>query len=129
MKAYAARINPATLERLAAQIHNRVVATHRFRDPHFSARDLATLLGTNAQYVAAAVRAKYGVSFPMFIARLRVEDAKRMLDDRQCTLQIADIAAAAGFATRQSFYNAFFRHTGMKPSQYRTGVRIKECKD
>lgn len=129
MKDYATRINPATLDKIAAGLHNHIVATHRYRDPHLTARDLAALLHTNAQYIAAAVSARYGVSFPTFIGRLRVEDAKRMLDDKECTLQISDIAAAAGFATRQSFYNAFFRHTGMKPGEYRSGVRIKECKD
>lgn len=112
-KAYSRRISRKTLAGIARGVRDHVVVGHRYRDTTFTAAALATLLHTNSRYLSAALRLHYGTTFTGLVNRLRVDEACRMLGDRESTLSMADISLLAGFATRQSFYNAFarFRHT------------------
>lgn len=52
-----------------------------------------------------------------FVNDLRVEEAGRMLREREWT--VADVAGRAGFATLTSFHRRFKERMGMTPGQYR----------
>ena len=44
-----------------------------------------------------------------------------MITDKHfADLKMEDIAKATGFANRQCFYSAFYRKSGMTPTEYRT---------
>jgi AraC family transcriptional regulator len=53
-----------------------------------------------------------------FLTRLRVEEAQRLLRDSD--LSVAEIASRCGFASPGAFSTAFLRHTGVRPSTYRS---------
>lgn len=53
-----------------------------------------------------------------YLTRLRVEEAQRLL--RGTDLPIAEIAPRCGFASPGALSTAFLRHTGVRPSAYRT---------
>jgi AraC family transcriptional regulator len=53
-----------------------------------------------------------------FLTKLRVEEAQRLLRDDD--LSVAEIASRCGFASPGAFSTAFLRHTGVRPSTYRT---------
>lgn len=127
-KAYSKRINRATLMQIKKGVHNYVITGHRYRDVTYSARQLAEDMKTNTRYLSAAIRMYYGCNFSELVNRLRIDDAKQMLSDPECSMSMEDLGYSAGFATRQSFYNAFAKYVGMKPKDYRKMVldRLKD---
>lgn len=118
-KAYSKRINRKTLEMIRKGVHNYIIVGRRYRDINYTAKRLAEDIHTNTRYVSAAIRLHYGCNFAELVNKLRVDEAKRMIGDAECTMTIEDISYSAGFANRQSFYTAFTKYVGMTPKEYR----------
>ncbi len=59
---------------------------------------------------------RYDCSVTDLIARIRVQEAQRLLCGRQ---SIGEIAACCGYADIDAFSRAFLRRTGLRPSQWR----------
>lgn len=121
-KAYSKRINRKTLDDIRKGIHNYVIVGRRYRDINYTAKRLAEDIDTNTRYLSAAIRLHYGCNFAELVNRLRVDDAKQMIGNPDCSMSMEDIAYSAGFANRQSFYTAFARYVGIKPTAYRQRI-------
>lgn len=59
---------------------------------------------------------RYDCSVTDLIARIRMQEAQRLLCGRQ---SIGEIAACCGYADLDAFSRAFLRRTGLRPSQWR----------
>jgi transcriptional regulator GlxA family with amidase domain len=57
-----------------------------------------------------------------FVERVRVETARRLLEDT--ALPLDDVARAAGFQSNETFRRAFHRVLGVAPTDYRTRFRV-----
>ncbi len=87
-----------------------------------SVANLAVRLGVHPDYLSRAFRERYGMTIGVYVKRLRVDLAARLLADSAGS--IADIAAAAGFAD-QSHLNKVFRTVlGVSPGKYRRDSRV-----
>ena len=62
-------------------------------------------------------KAAYGVTYVEYLARYRVVQAKRLLNNP--AMSIADVAATVGFNDPSYFTRVFRRITGVSPSTYR----------
>jgi transcriptional regulator GlxA family with amidase domain len=62
-----------------------------------------------------------GVTPATFVERVRVETARRLLEDT--ALPLDDVARAAGFQSHETFRRAFHRVLGVAPTDYRTRFR------
>lgn len=71
----------------------------------------------NPSYFSRLFKEHYGMTLTEFIGRSRLELAERLL--RETLLSAEEIAAQAGFSTRNAFYKAFKEKHGMTPQQYR----------
>lgn len=78
--------------------------------------DVARLANTNRTYASAYFNS-YGVTFYDYINRLRVEQAKILLVDKE--KRIDDIATESGFNSRRSFHRTFTAFEGKTPAEYR----------
>lgn len=121
-KAYSKRINRKTLDQIRKGIHNFIIVGRRYRDINYTAKRLADDMHTNTRYLSAAIRLHYGCNYAELVNKLRVEDAKQMLSEPDCTMTMEDISISSGFANRQSFYTAFGKYVGMKPKEYRQKI-------
>lgn len=118
-KEYSKRINKESLADIQKGIHNYIIAGRRYLRTSYTAKQLAADIGTNTRYLSAAIRKKYDCNYADLVNKMRIEDAKRMLSDKNCTLNIDDIAFSCGFGNRQTFYSAFEKFVGEKPKDYR----------
>lgn len=59
---------------------------------------------------------RYGCSVTDLIARIRVQEAQRLLCEQRT---IGEIAACCGYTDSDAFSRAFLRQTGLRPSQWR----------
>ena len=106
----------AVLERLT-----RVMADQKpHLTPSLTLGDLARLVRVSPHHLSQVLNDAAGTSFHEYLARHRIEEAKRLLSgpDRDA-LRIEDIAERVGYNSKSSFNTTFRRLTGVTPSQYR----------
>lgn len=121
---YLKYVSPAKADDLYEQILNILVVQKRFRDSHYSARQLADDLRTNTRYVSIVLNTRFHANYNTFVNKLRIDFARSVLTDRRYeNLRMEDVAALSGFSNRQSFYTAFNKFAGMSPVEYRKRYR------
>lgn len=118
--AYRSLIRPELADQLYDQILNIVVVQKKYKDPNYSAKDLAKELNTNTRYLSAVVNTRFGMNYSCLINEYRIKDALHYLTDKRYhDLNIEEISTKVGFANRQSFYASFYKNIGMTPKSYR----------
>lgn len=91
-----------------------------FLQSGFSSPDLAQRLGTTVHSLSQAINEGLGKSFFEMTAEYRVEEAKRLLKEKQ-NIKVEEIAEQVGYSSKSSFNTAFKKITGKTPSEYRNG--------
>ena len=100
--------------------HKSVVVEKKYKDPNYSAKDLAKELKTNTRYLSAVVNSRFGMNYSCLLNEYRIKDALHLLvDKRYMDKNVEEISAMVGFANRQSFYAAFYKNVGETPNGYR----------
>jgi YesN/AraC family two-component response regulator len=118
--AYRSLIRPELADELYDKIMSIIVMQKKYKDPNYSAKDLAKELKTNTRYLSAVVNSRFGMNYSCLLNEYRVKDAKHLLTDkRYADLNVEEISTMVGFANRQSFYAAFYKNVGDTPNGYR----------
>lgn len=82
--------------------------------------EMAKAVGMNSSYFSDVFRQKTGTTFTRFLAKLRVEKARRLLENSD--LRISEIAFGCGFRTISQFNRRFKEITGKSPNELRACV-------
>lgn len=105
----------------------RMVEEKHFRNPSLNRKQLADLLGTNENYLAAAIRdVNGGQTVGDFINGFRLDYACQLITDSP-HMTLETVAHESGLVTRSTLFRLFLKKFGMSPSQYRI-EQIKERK-
>lgn len=81
-------------------------------------RELSERLYMHPAYLGQLFIQKFGVGFNEYIHELRIEEAKRLIHETE--LKNHEIAQELGYSNYNYFLQQFQRHTGMKPSEFRS---------
>ncbi len=73
------------------------------------------------RHFARAFRAETGITPARYVERVRIEAARRMLEES--TDPVADVAAACGFGTPETMRRVFIRALKVGPAEYRRRFR------
>ena len=71
----------------------------------------------NPAYLSTIFKENTGVNYSAYLTSVRVERAKRLLE--QLDMNLSQIANAVGYSSTRYFSRTFEQETGMKPSEYR----------
>ena len=126
---YRMMIRAKLAEELYEKILQKIVIEKKYRDPNYSARQLALDLNTNVRYISAVVNLRFQMNYSELVNEQRIREALYLFHDhRYEKLTIDEIGRMVGFNNRQSFYTAFSRVKGMSPGEYRKGegLRVKD---
>lgn len=82
-----------------------------------SLRKVARAVNISANYLSEKFKEVTGTKFVDYIAHVRVERARSLLQNSN--LRISEIAFAVGFQSLSQFNRVFKNLTGLTPSQYR----------
>ncbi|MCQ2066890.1 MAG: helix-turn-helix domain-containing protein [Bacteroidaceae bacterium] len=119
--AYRKLIKPELADELYDRILSVIVAEKKYRDPEYSAQQLAKDLNTNPRYLSAVINSRFGQNYSCLVNEFRIRDAQHMLTDKRYRdMTMEEIGAAVGFSNRQSFYAAFFKFKGIAPHKFRS---------
>ena len=80
-------------------------------------KELSKFLGYSEKYCSEFFQSQMGEPFSVYLRRIRVEKAQRLLEDEN--LGLAQIADALGFHDQFAFSHFFKKVTGSSPKQYR----------
>ncbi len=97
-----------------------------YLDPELNIKTVTKVLGTNQKYLYTAINQNYDSNFRSFLNRYRVDEAKKLIEQKigsEQDLNLSDIYALAGFNSSVSFYRAFKSVTGLKPKEYAAEVK------
>ena len=102
-----------------SEVEALITRQNYFLDPKASLKDMASLLGTNPNYLSKTINAGTGMNFNDYINRYRVEEAKkRLLSSEYSNLTVAAIGNTVGFTSKSAFYSAFKKHASVSPSAF-----------
>lgn len=79
--------------------------------------DLARACGSSISGLESSFRSVYGMSPYRYFIKLRMEEAERLLAKTSYT--VTEIAMRCGYENLFYFCNAFKKHSGMTPTEYR----------
>ena len=88
-----------------------------FASPGLGVNHLSAQLGYSPNYLGNAFKRAYGLSIADYIGRVRVAEAKRLMD--QTDLMVYEIAFRVGFDDQHYFSKTFKKYAGVTPSEYR----------
>ena len=98
-----------------------------YKDNQLTRDTLADKLGTNRTYLTRVVSERSGMNIPTFINHYRIEEAVRILSDKDnMDYPLKQLYSDLGFSSLSTFYKLFQTHVGMSPSAYRKSVQEVE---
>ena len=118
--AYQLRMKAEKSDQLYVKILNKLSVGKLYRDPSYTAKQLAEELETNTRYISTAVAMHFGDNYNALVNSLRLRDACKMLrSPRFANFTVEEIGLTVGFSSRQAFYLAFSRVYNITPREYR----------
>lgn len=84
---------------------------------------VARAVNLSAYYFCKTFKQTTGVSFTSYLARVRVEKVKHLLQNPATT--VTEAAYAAGFQSLSQFYRVFSRIAGEPPRRYRARIQLQ----
>lgn len=116
---YQAMLNNKKADKIFQDIQNYVIGKKRYKDPDFSAKELAEHMGVTQYYLSAVINSRMKDNFRGFLNNVRVKEAIMLMRNRKhWNKTIDEIGVLAGFSTRLTFYNAFKRFMNDTPKNY-----------
>jgi len=88
--------------------------------------EVADAVGICSFQLCRIFKKQTGMTMTEYVNRLRVERARRRLEDPFC--QISDVAEEVGFSSLSQFNRNFLKYSGESPSEYRERLgQLEHC--
>ena len=107
----------------------------QYVDAHYmesamSLKEVAARFDTSVTTVSHLFKSAAGLNFSNYLLRLRMEQAKRLMEKEKIGLQ--NLSEAVGYDNKESFKRAFTRYEGISPYEYRcklNGEKVSELEE
>lgn len=103
---------------LASDFADLVNSQRLFVEESVSLKSIAQRLGVPARQLSEAINYEFEESFSKYMNRLRVAEAKRLLDESSAA-SITQVMYDSGFRTKSNFNKEFRALVGFSPTEYR----------
>lgn len=91
-----------------------------YLDPELELNYIAKQFDISSGYLSQLISAHSSLNFNEYINSLRIEEAKKMLMMKEYEkYTILAIGLESGFNSKSNFYNAFKKHTGKTPKEFK----------
>lgn len=105
-------------EQIAHKLNNVMAQDSLFKESDLSLRMLSDKIGVSEVQISETFSQHMNTNFFDFVNAFRVREACHLLKSTQH--KVLAVALDSGFNSRSTFSNAFKKHTGQTPSQYRS---------
>ncbi|MEM8962034.1 MAG: AraC family transcriptional regulator [Acidobacteriota bacterium] len=106
-------------DRILERLERLMREEQPFLDEGLSLGALADRLDVSRHHLSQAINQGLETSFYDYINRLRIDEARRLLETQnEGSITMLDLAYQVGFGSSASFYRAFKRHVGVTPKAF-----------
>jgi AraC-like DNA-binding protein len=112
---------------LVAALHEYLLTNRNFTRNDFTRDKLSAILTTNRTSLQEAIKSVTGKTLQEYFNSLRLEEAKRMLENRS-GYTVEAIALECGFNAVNTFYRLFRQQYGVTPAEYRKMAEQKSSR-
>jgi YesN/AraC family two-component response regulator len=110
---------------LSGSKHGEIIkAAIEYINTHYSQpltlEHVAKIVHLNSTYFSSVFNKEVGMGFTDYLNKVRIEESKKMLKNRNNT--ILDVAIAVGFENHSYFSKVFKKNTGLTPKAFRESV-------
>ncbi len=112
--------NDQKLYLLFTEIQQLMESEKFYLKPSITISDVSTAIGSNDKYISLSVNKFARMNFNYYINTLRIQEAKKKLQEENTESSIQDVAIACGFENASSFIRVFKQITGLTPAYYVT---------
>jgi len=107
-----------TVDNLEEQIKEVISTNKLYKNPDFTLFDLSKEISIGIKQLSKYINHNLNTNFSTLINIYRVEEAKKLLLDKQ-NLTLDAIAELSGFRNRITFYRVFKKLENISPSKYK----------
>lgn len=100
------------------ELEKLMVSERCYEDEDLNLMTVAKRLELSTHQLSELVNSRFGMGFPKYVTKHRVEAAMQMLVNEPKT-SVLSISMATGFKSQSTFYTAFKDHTKLAPAAYR----------
>lgn len=119
-------VKDADIEYFKLKLQSELSEKKAFLDPNLKLATLAERIALTAHQLSYLINREFQVSYSDLVNEYRIAEAKRLLEDPEIRKEkLLRIASDTGFSNKTSFFNAFKKHTGKTPSDWREAIEIK----
>lgn len=119
-KSYTSNFSAKRMAQIYIEVLRLLQLKRMSRNAKVTARDIAQEIGCDHRAISAAISTQCGLNFHQLIAKIRSHEVTLLLvNPKFSDYTVEEIGLHCGFASRQSYYNAFHRNYNMTPRQYR----------
>ena len=92
------------------------VAAH-YMEESLNLITIAESMGLSTRHLGSVFREETGEGIPDYINRIRIEKAKMLLKNRDCSIE--EICAKVGYSNSKTFRRVFVKMEGVTPGKFR----------
>lgn len=111
------KLNSETTQHIQEHI-DKWVAKKLYTKNGLTINSVSSYIGSNRTYLSSYINFTYNCSFKVWVTRLRLNEAKHMLEKTEYNLN--QISQKVGFSSTNSFIHVFTKSEGVSPTRYRT---------
>jgi AraC-like DNA-binding protein len=116
----ASKLPESQMEAQARRLRELMASRKPHLTPSLTLEELSTELAIPSWQLSQIINRAFGQNFFSFVNGYRVEEAKCMLSDPASNGRtVLDILLEVGFNSKSAFNEAFRRHTGMTPREFK----------
>ncbi len=105
--------------RYETAIREKMDGDKPFLDPLLNLESLAASLGLASKELSQLVNERFSMNFTEFVNSYRVKEVIRLMGGAGRTRTILDLCLEAGFNSKSTFNQAFKKHAGVPPREYK----------
>ncbi len=120
------KLSPRRINDIEQKVLDFILSKNNYRDPNVSLNAISSQIDIPTNYVSQVVNTKFGFGVNDLVNKYRIEEVKeRLFDEKYRHYSIVAIAMDSGFRNKASFYNAFKKHVGMTPTEFKNSDNRK----
>jgi len=114
----AKKIDNSEVNSLILELQKVMIEYQFHKNTNIKLHDIAIKLNISTHKFSQLLNANLGKSFAVFINEYRIEEAKKLLKEKN-KFTLEAIGFEAGFSSKSTFYATFKKLTGQTPSEYK----------
>lgn len=97
---------------------------NNYMQEELSLQEVADEFDISSSYLGKLMRSELGKTFIEYLTEVRIEKAKKMLEEENIGIKIHEVAQLVGYSSQHYFSRVFKKEVGVTPFEYKQNIKI-----